>query len=443
MLVVAGCAANTYRRARTPRWLPACRRNAGRPLRCGLGRCPRRRGPCGASAVFAQRVPTASELLSDFADYDGEEYDAVGYSDDAYDAVDGDEYTDEELLNDGLSWKAVQLFREAADEFGMLTFKAMTSISEIADMLEEGDLEVLELRAMWDRLEQKYGEIDVKQFDKLWADIQDLFESDDAMDDEKGFLVEPGEVPVEAREAVERAMATDSWWVDFRDGLLRPARYIAAGVPNPMRDLGECANPRCGLTRVGGSKVREEFLRFSVREIARCAELIPDRGLIYCTLGPGCLYFDWELLTQLRAEGVRVAEVWIMDSLVSQKQNTLRAQYAFASWFAGFGIDVHVLPTPSAMKEWVANRKSVGQADVVMNCDSFLTLGLFFDNKFRETILRIGGVGLALCKKGKSAIRRLGIQEDVGVFKFSTEKRDVSGKWEDANKLDWKEEVPE
>jgi len=77
-----------------------------------------------------------------------------------------------------------RLFREGCDGENMLSFEAMTEISEIAEMLDEGEISRKELQGMWDSLPQKNGSIDVLAFRGLLTRMDELFDYDEEEEEE-------------------------------------------------------------------------------------------------------------------------------------------------------------------------------------------------------------------------------------------------------------------
>lgn len=78
-----------------------------------------------------------------------------------------------------------RLFKEGCDAENMLSFEAMTGISEIQEMLSEGDITQKEIQGMWDSLPQKGGSIDVLAFRGLMTQIDDLFQFDEEEEEEE------------------------------------------------------------------------------------------------------------------------------------------------------------------------------------------------------------------------------------------------------------------
>merc|ERR1719210_3046971 len=98
----------------------------------------------------------------------------------------------------------------------------MTEISEIADMLDEGDISRKELQGMWDALPQKDGSIDVLAFRGLLTKIDELFEFDEEEEEE-------------AEEETELAPA------------LREASVIKSELLELLRGYEEAENRPCGI----------------------------------------------------------------------------------------------------------------------------------------------------------------------------------------------------
>jgi len=89
------------------------------------------------------------------------------------------------------NFEITALFREGCNEDNRLGFDALRRISDIRDMLQDGDLSGEELEEMWEELPQKGGTIDVLAFRDFLKQLDELFEYSD--DDEDVSLVETGE----------------------------------------------------------------------------------------------------------------------------------------------------------------------------------------------------------------------------------------------------------
>lgn len=207
------------------------------------------------------------------------------------------------------------------------------------------------------------------------------------------------------RRAVRNAIDSGGWQMSLMDWYVRPPQVLPRGLRNPLCDLGECGDDNCALYRLrpGAEAVRPEILDFCTGQIVKHAEGLQERGaagLVYCSLGCGCLYFDWELLDRLlRSEGVHVAQVWLVERCYRQGSNesgrAIRAREAFARWFANWGIEIHAFKSANALKRWLRAFPAAGQADVLVQCDAVDTGPILDDDDdFRRLVAHAGALNL-------------------------------------------------
>jgi len=125
-----------------------------------------------------------------------------------------------------------------------------------------------------------------------------------------------------------------------RDGQLRPPETWQ-GEPCGISALGECGDRKCANYRLHRKTalVRPSFLEWCVDQVYRATSRDErERGITYCSLGSGELYFDWELLERLiTKESIRVCDVYLVDSIYQPghkyHQSGKLALGAFSSWF--------------------------------------------------------------------------------------------------------------
>ncbi|CAE8641847.1 unnamed protein product, partial [Polarella glacialis] len=188
------------------------------------------------------------------------------------------------------------------------------------------------------------------------------------------------------------------WTLAYRDGYVRPPTKLA-GLKNPLKDLGECGDLNCALCRQrpGSENVRADLLKFCVRSILE--QVGHEQGLTYCSLGCGCLYFDWELLECLTSrEGIHVEQVWLVEQYYKPNWNEAAraklARAAFATWFGKAGLEVHAFASHKDLQKWVSAFPELGQAQVLMQCDAVDTHGIAEDDDFVRAVVARGAVML-------------------------------------------------
>jgi len=344
--------------------------------------------------------------------------------------------TKEEMARSGA--EVGRLFQEGWDEQGLLPFEGLLKISEVADLIDEGELAKAELENVWALLPKGDGDcIDIATFRDLLAQIDDLFEYEDEANDaasdelladavdiragpQERFTVAPTIIVPGVRKAVKQALANGTLELVLTDGDVHPTKYIA-GFRNPLSELGECGN--CPLSRLidgrenlrteGRENLRAGFRELAVQEIKERFEgAARSEGLIYCTLACGFLYFDWELLNRLQYdEGVRIREVWVIEVLdrpgMADQPRMRRALSAFAGWFNG---EVNVLAFPSLplFEEFIVGIPEEERAHVLMRCDA-ASVGDQRIEKFKALAPRPGASDLELSPDtgGLRAVSRL------------------------------------
>ncbi|CAE7309720.1 unnamed protein product [Symbiodinium natans] len=196
------------------------------------------------------------------------------------------------------------------------------------------------------------------------------------------------------------------WNMTNRDGYVRPPPSLGRGSQNPLCELGECGDAACALYRfrAGCEGVRSDFMNFCAKQIEDHfwqVQTHNDEGLVYCSLGCGCLYFDWELLDQLVTRArLPIDQVWLVDPAFWRNETfstaELKALRAFGQWFAGV-FDVHSFRTARSLKRWCrAFSGQFGLAHVVMECDSVQTHTLTDDADFCRSVLHDEALGLQI-----------------------------------------------
>jgi len=223
-----------------------------------------------------------------------------------------------------------------------------------------------------------------------------------------GSLVRPTLVTDEERRALRSALDSSMLTLERRHGYVRPQRFLPCGRECVLKDLGECGDEKCGNYRLGKyASVRPDFLKFCVEQIKDCCS---RAGLVYCSLGSGQLYFDWELLEHLRQkEGIRIQAIHLIDIAYGgskHRASAVRAQRLFAGWFQegaweeGAGpCPVRSFLTAAQFQDWVAR---TGEAvDILLDCDAVSARKKVDVDKFRHAVLRTHGLCLVLSNPAK------------------------------------------
>eukprot|EP00747_Dinoflagellata_sp_TGD_P117328 gnl/TRDRNA2_/TRDRNA2_172582_c0_seq4.p1 gnl/TRDRNA2_/TRDRNA2_172582_c0~~gnl/TRDRNA2_/TRDRNA2_172582_c0_seq4.p1 ORF type:complete len:401 (-),score=58.56 gnl/TRDRNA2_/TRDRNA2_172582_c0_seq4:673-1875(-) len=154
----------------------------------------------------------------------------------------------------------------------------------------------------------------------------------------------PHDVPIAtwdvARQRVRR-QALAGWAMQLCGAYVGPPEHLGSGVGlNPVRALGECGDPSCGNYRPLAPKVRTAFAEYCVEQVSRAlpkgvgAAQLP---LAYISVGPGALYFDWDLLERLRESlSISVSRIALIDPLYKRPDDRLsQAMTQFEGWFEG------------------------------------------------------------------------------------------------------------
>ncbi|CAE7225863.1 unnamed protein product [Symbiodinium sp. CCMP2592] len=208
------------------------------------------------------------------------------------------------------------------------------------------------------------------------------------------------------QQRVRWAQEQNYWNMSRRGWYVRPPPSLGRGSRNPLCELGECGDTACALYRfrAGCEGVRSDFVNFCAEQIEEHFWKVKsrhDEGLVYCTLGCGCLYFDWELLNRLSTSArFPIHQVWVVDRAfwknATVASDEFKALNAFSQWFAGT-FDLHAFRTVRSLKRWCsAFSGQFGRAHVVMECDSVQTHALTDDSSFCRSVLHEEALSLQI-----------------------------------------------
>lgn len=196
---------------------------------------------------------------------------------------------------------------------------------------------------------------------------------------------------------VRWALKEGKWNLTVAKHYVHPPQSLGRGSRNPLCDLGECGDINCALYRfrAGSETVRSDFLKFCYKHIEEHFIKCKDDGLVYCSLGCGCLYFDWELLNLLN-ERLSIAQVWLVDPAFRGTSDSAeaRALTAFGRWFSG-AFDIYCFASAKKLTKWAAAFHR-GRAHVVMQCDSVQTFPILKDRDFCDAVLEDNAINLQI-----------------------------------------------
>ncbi|CAJ1375173.1 unnamed protein product [Effrenium voratum] len=142
----------------------------------------------------------------------------------------------------------------------------------------------------------------------------------------------------QVRLAMDQLRGKERMTLADKDGQIRPS-----GPVTPFAGLGECGDPDCMSHRLAWPQVRSRFRDFIVGRFREAVKGIDGRqawwnqdiGLRYTSIGSGQLLFDLELLERIRALGVRIAQICLVDTAYAGSPPSVevrRALREFADW---------------------------------------------------------------------------------------------------------------
>lgn len=232
-----------------------------------------------------------------------------------------------------------------------------------------------------------------------------------------GELVQPLPTSASTRQLLRSRLQgkTKQLVLERRGGYVRPLRHLPSGEHCAVADLGECGDRKCGNYRLNPryAAVRPDFLDFCVAHILQSLpkEALRD-GIVYCSLGSGRLFFDWELLERLTVqEGVRLRAVQLLDKDYGKRgrKDALRALETFAGWFSDHArCAFRTFLSTADLEAWV--ERSHEEAHILMDCDAVGVRKRIDVARLRTAVLRADGLCLVLSNPAK----RTAIQKRLG-----------------------------
>jgi len=165
--------------------------------------------------------------------------------------------------------EVTRLFREGCDDDNQLAFEDFVEISEIKDLLDEGEITEKELRTMFEEFPSKNGSIDVLAFRDLLKRVDDLFE-----------FVDEEEVALEQQAAEE----------DQRLASTREPARVRAELLALIASLKASEGKACGL---GGADETDPGI---IKLTAELEDLWRDEVGDLMSFDTSPLVGDWELL---------------------------------------------------------------------------------------------------------------------------------------------------
>jgi len=115
----------------------------------------------------------------------------------------------------------------------------------------------------------------------------------------------------------------------------RDGRVRHIGPLSPFGGMGECGHANCRAHRLKFPEVRADFRDFLLSKVREAVDAgwWGDGGFCYASLGSGELLFDLELLERIRAAGVRIAQVCLIDcEYLEPRVDAKAALREFADW---------------------------------------------------------------------------------------------------------------
>lgn len=157
-------------------------------------------------------------------------------------------------------------------------------------------------------------------------------------------------------------------------------RVRHAEPESPIHVLSECGDARCGAHRLNYPEVRQRFRTFITRTIRKSKKDVAwwRDGLRYASLGSGHLLWDCEILERIRAEGVEIQQICLIDTAYASPDDvTLLVLQTFADWQAAVAElsdepapQVLAFPSVQAYEEHCAEGGLAAGCNLFMHCDA-------------------------------------------------------------------------
>eukprot|EP00434_Breviolum_minutum_P044211 symbB.v1.2.039464.t1/scaffold6578.1/size17795/1 len=157
-------------------------------------------------------------------------------------------------------------------------------------------------------------------------------------------------------------------------------RVRHADPESPIHLLSECGDARCGAHRLNYPEVRQRFRTFITRTIRKSKKDVAwwKDGLQYASLGSGHLLWDCEILERIRAEGVEIRQICLIDmAYASPDDITLLVLQTFADWQAAVAEmcdepapQVLAFPSVQAYEKHCTEGAIAAGCNLFMHCDA-------------------------------------------------------------------------
>ncbi|CAJ1358179.1 unnamed protein product [Effrenium voratum] len=172
---------------------------------------------------------------------------------------------------------------------------------------------------------------------------------------------------------------------------------IADGTSS-LQLLSECGDARCGAHRLRHPEVRARFRSFVLRSIRKSKKEAAAwwrEGLFYASLGSGHLLWDCEMLDRIRAEGVEIRQICLIDVAYGASDAATRIVIqAFADWQAAVS-ELWEEPAPQvlAFASSEAYFQHCGAGGMASGCNLFMHCDAAFQGS-EEECRRLAGKAL-------------------------------------------------
>lgn len=167
-------------------------------------------------------------------------------------------------------------------------------------------------------------------------------------------------------------------------------RVRHADQTSPIYALSECGDARCGAHRLKHPEVRSRFRDFitkTVRKAKRQCTAWWTQGLRYASLGSGHLLWDLEILERLRAEGVEIKQICLIDQLYAEPDAATQfVLKSFADWqTAVANMQDEKTPQILAFKSSQAYFHHCARGGIAFGCNLFMHCDAAFAGSDEES----------------------------------------------------------